>query len=306
MTKILGLILIITISVSCNNLKNESNKPKIAFSFDDGSTKDRLIYENSEWNSMIRKQLNDNQIQAVWFVAGRSMDSEKGKQLLQKWNDEGHIISNHTYSHFNFNDSLMTCEKFIEDIQKCDSLISDYENHRRIFRFPYLKGGNTIEKRDCINAYLQENGYSQGWVTVDASDWYINMRLMSRLKQNPDADISGFRDYYVNHMFERAQYYNKLSVEINKRQVKHTVLLHFNLTSALFLNDLIEKFKNEGWRIVDYTEAIKDPIYSERPTVLPAEQSLIWMQAKQTGSFELRYPGEDSVYEKIKMDSLGL
>jgi peptidoglycan/xylan/chitin deacetylase (PgdA/CDA1 family) len=306
MTKYLGLILIIAISISCDAFKNDSNKPKIAFSFDDGSTKDRLTYNNSDWNSMIRKQLKDNQIQAIWFVAGRGMDNDKGKQLMQKWSDAGHIISNHTYSHYNYHDSLMTCEKFIEDILKCDSLISGYENFKKIFRFPYLKGGNTIEKRDCINAYLQQKGYEHGWVTIDASDWYINMRLMSRLKQYPDADISGFREYYINHIFERAQYYNELSVEINNRQVKHTLLLHFNLTSALFLNDLIEKFRKEGWIIVDYNEAIKDPIYSEQPVTIPAEQSLIWMQAKQIGGFELRYPGEDGAYEKIKMDSLGL
>lgn len=285
---------------------SNSEKPCIAFSFDDGSTRDKYTYKGSEWNSMIRKQLKDNHIHSVWFVAGKAMDSEKGKQLLQKWDEDGHIIANHTYNHFNYNDSLMTCEKFVKDIQKCDSLISDYENFKRIFRFPYLKGGNTIDKRDRINSYLEQNGYEKGWVTIDASDWYINMRLIRRLKQNPDADISMFREYYTNHIFERAQYYNKLSTQINHRQVKHTVLLHFNLTSALFLNDLVEKFRNEGWMIDDYSEAILDPIYSEEPIAMPAEQSLIWMQAMQKGGFELRHPGEDSKYEKDKMDKLGL
>lgn len=39
---------------------------------------------------------------------------------------------------------------------------------------------------------------------------------------------------------------------------------------------------------------------------MPAEQSLIWMQANLKGGFELRHPGEDSQYEKDKMDKLGL
>lgn len=307
MKRVLTLIIIlVSVPILINGYTIENEKPHISFSFDDGSTKDRLSYKNSEWNSMIRKQLRDNQVQSVWFVAGRSMDNEKGQQLLQKWNEDGHIIANHTYNHFNYNDTLMTCEKFAEDIQKCDSLISGYKNYKRIFRFPYLKGGNTIAKRDSINLYLQQNGYEQGWVTIDASDWYVNMRLMQRLKQNPDADITGFREYYINHIYERALYYDNLSVQINQRQIKHTVLLHFNLTSALFLNDLIEKFRNEGWIIDDYSEAIKDPIYSEKPVEMPAEQSLIWMQAIQKGGFELRHPGEDSKYEKENMDKLGL
>jgi hypothetical protein len=41
---------------------------------------------------------------------------------------------------------------------------------------------------------------------------------------------------------------------------------------------------------------------------MPAEQSLIWSLAKQTGQYDnkLRYPGEDGEYEKDKMDKLGL
>jgi len=42
-----------------------------------------------------------------------------------------------------------------------------------------------------------------------------------------------------------------------------------------------------------------------RPDILPAGESLIWALAKETGKFEkeLRYPGEDDVYESPKMDA---
>ena len=297
---------VVSISDKLDIKKVESEKPHIAFSFDDGSTKDRITYKNSEWNAMIRKQLKENKIQAVWFVAGKSMDSEKGRQLLSKWDANGHMIANHTYSHFNYNDSSMTSKTYIEDIQKCESLISDYENYSKIFRFPYLNGGNTISKRDSLNDFLQQNDYKQGWVTIDNAEWYINMRLMQRLKQNPDIDISGFKEYYVNNMFEMAEYYNKLSIQNNHRQIKHTILLHFNLTSALFLDDLINKFKNEGWIIDDYSDAIKDPIYSEQPITIPAEQSLILTQEMLKGEHEKKYPKEDSEYLEEEMDKLGL
>ncbi len=41
---------------------------------------------------------------------------------------------------------------------------------------------------------------------------------------------------------------------------------------------------------------------------LPAGESLLWALAKETGKFEneLRYPGEDDVYENPKMDELKL
>lgn len=285
---------------------NKDEKPHIAFSFDDGSTNNISTYDNADWNSMIRKQLKDNHVQAIWFVAGKAVDNDKGKHLLQRWNDDGHLIANHTYNHLNFNDSLMTCKSYFENIQKCDSLIRAYGNYRKIFRCPYLNAGVTISKRDSLNDFLQKNDYKTGWVTIDNAEWYINMRLVQRLTQNIKADIGKYRDYYTNSMFDMANYYNKLSIQNNHRQIKHTILLHFNLTSALFLNDLIHKFRNEGWIIDNYSVAIKDSVYSAHPIAMPSEHSLILMQEMQRVGSVPRYYGEDSKYLKEDMDKLGL
>jgi peptidoglycan-N-acetylglucosamine deacetylase len=303
---IIALLLIAFAGFTWENDKPNIDKPHIAFSFDDGNPYDILNYKGEEWNAMILNQLKKYNIKSVWFVGAKNVNNKKGKLLLQKWNADGNIIANHTYNHLNYNDSLMTCAGFIKEIQQCDSLISGYKNYRKIFRFPYLKAGNTISKRDSLRSFFKQNGYNQGWVTIDASDWYVNLRLIKRLKENPRADINGFKEFYINHIFDRAEYYNKLSTGIIHRQIKHTVLLHFNLTSALFLSDLIEKFKKEGWVIDNYCDVIKDPVYSELPIAMPSEQSLIWLMAKQTGGYDLRYPGEDGDYEKDKMDKLGL
>lgn len=305
MKKTIVLLAIAFISLTW---KVDNQKPHISFSFDDGNPNDILSYKGEEWNAMILSKLEKHNIKAVWFVAGTTVNNEKGKKLLQNWGNAGNIIANHTYNHFNYNDSSITCNDFIKEIEACDSLIKGYNNYQKIFRFPFLKAGKTVAKRDSLRSYLQQNGYNQGWVTIDASDWYVNSRLIKRLKENPNADIKAFKEFYINHIYDRALYYNNLSNEINHRQIKHVVLLHLNLTSALFLSDLIEKFKHEGWEIDNYADAIKDPIYKELPTAMPSEQSLIWLMAKQTGKYDdiLRYPGEDGDYEKDKMDKLGL
>ncbi|HCC31312.1 MAG: hypothetical protein A2W95_12115 [Bacteroidetes bacterium GWA2_40_14] len=303
------LVLSIVLFLNILQVNSQTNqKPHISFSFDDGNTKDILNYKGEERNDMIIHQLKKHNLQAVMFVSGKLLDNEKGKAFLQKWNDAGNLIANHTYNHLDYNDSVMTCDKYIKEIEKCDSLINGYSNYRKLLRFPFLRAGNTVAKRDSMNSYLEEIGYGQGWATSDNSDWYICSRLIKRLKENPQADLKGFRDFYINHIYDRALYYNKLSMEINHRQIHHTLLLHINLTSALFLSDLIEKFKKEGWIIESYTSAIKDDIYKKIPSAMPSDQSLIWMQAKLTGQFEneLRYPGETGEYEKDKMDKLGL
>ena len=306
--KIVTITLLLISLIACSIKDRNVEKPKIAFSFDDGHSKDILHYSGKEWNDMIIAQLDSFGLEAIMFVQSGCLNNEKGDELLQKWNDKGHLIGNHTCNHLNYNDVNMSFEAYIKEIQICDSLISNYDNYTKIFRFPFLRAGNTIAKRDSMRAFLERNDYRQGWVTIDNSDWYINMRLIRRLRKDPKANVEGYKKFYINHVFEHAGYYNSLSKEINNREIPHTVLLHFNLTSALFLADLLEKFKQEGWELIDYSKAIKDPVYNKLPKAIPSDQSLIWSLAKKTGKYEdkLRYPGEDVAYEKYKMDSLGL
>ncbi len=107
---------------------------------------------------------------------------------------------------------------------------------------------------------------------------------------------------------ERANYYEKLSYTLNERHISHTLLLHRNLTSAVFLGDLISKFKEEGWQVIDAATAYQGKIFDSLPEAKFAGESLIWSLAKQSGNYEgqLRYPAEDSRYEKGALDSLGL
>jgi hypothetical protein len=90
-----------------------------------------------------------------------------------------------------------------------------------------------------------------------------------------------------------------LALQLTGRQISHALLLHHNLTSALFVDDLIKMFEAKGWEVVNAPEAYQDKIYQEVPGTLPAGESLIWALAKATGKYEsqLRYPPEDAQYE---------
>ena len=289
-------------------VKEKKNQPTISFTFDDGSIRDMPNYTLEEWNNMILSTLRKHEVKAVLFPAAKFLPGEKGEYILSTWNDEGHKIGNHTYHHPNFNSDKITLEQFKLELTDNDSVLRSYSNFIPLFRFPYLKEGNTLDKRDGFRRFLTEQQYKIGHVTIDASDWYVCSRLIKALKNDSSTPISDYRDFYVQHIFDRACYYDSLATLLTDRKIKHNLLLHHNLTSALFLEDLIKKFKSEGWNIVDADEAFKDPIYNELPKNLPAGESLIWAIAKESGSYEsiLRYPAEDSRYEKPLMDSLGL
>ena len=247
-------------------------------------------------------------LKAALFVCGKRVDDGPGKQLLGQWNDRQHIIANHSYSHPYFHSKRVSVEDFIEDILRGEAVVKDFTRFRKLFRFPFLKEGDTAEKRDRLRAYLRERGYRNGHVTIDASDWYVDERLRARLAKEPDADIAPYRDFYLKHIWDRATFYNGLVQKMSGSGVKHTLLIHHNLLNAIFLGDLLGMFKSRGWRLIDAENAFQDKFFSQQPAILPAGESLVWALAKQTGEFErlLRYPGEDSKYEKAEMDRLGL
>jgi peptidoglycan/xylan/chitin deacetylase (PgdA/CDA1 family) len=289
---------------------NAQNRlPQLAITMDDFSWRTNHVrLTGEERNREILKTLNAHSLQAALFVIGGNIDSEAGKRLLRKWNDAGHVIGNHTYSHRNYAASSMTTAAYEQDILKAETLLQEFSRFRKLFRFPMLKEGETAAKRDGLRSFLKEHGYRTGHVTIDNSDWIIDQRLTRRLTDSPDADITRYRDYYLEHMWDRAQYYDSLAKTTVGRSVKHTLLMHFNLLNALFLDDLLKMFKSKGCQLINAEDAFSDPVFAAQPKVLPAGESIVWSLAKESGKIDenLRYPAEDGDYETARMDKLGL
>ena len=279
----------------------------LALTFDDGPRLSQHVrLDASEKNRLILTALRDGKVSSVLFVAGHLVDSAEGLTLVKAWGDDGHRLANHSYAHGYFNGKTATLNDFQADLRKNEALLGSLEGYTKWFRFPFLKEGDTLEKRDGARAFLLELGYRNGHVTIDASDWYYSQRLEARLRRDPLADLAPYREAYLSHLKERAQYYQRLAQRTLGRDVKHVLLLHHNLINALFLPEVIRMFRENGWTIVSPAEAFDDPVYQLQPDVLPAGESLLWSLAKEKGIEGLRYPGEDSQYEEPILDALGL
>ncbi|MGI8918579.1 MAG: polysaccharide deacetylase family protein [Pyrinomonadaceae bacterium] len=285
------------------------DRPEIAITIDDFNWNKSVKLDPDQRNQALLTALRSHgNLKAALFVTCRFADNDKGKELLKEWDRAGHLIGNHSYSHKYLNSSKVTPEIFTADIEKCDEIIKSFPHFQKSFRFPFLKEGESAAKRDTVRNFLKEKGYRIGHVSIDASDWAIEDRLSARLAKDPAADVRPYRDFYLSHMWERSLYYDDLARKVLGRPVKHTILMHYNLLNALFLGDLLDMFIARGWKLIDAADAFKDPVFSAAPNVVPAGESIIWALAKETGKFDklLRYPGEDSEYEKAKMDKLGL
>ena len=286
-----------------------SEPRQVAITMDDFNWSGNAVrLSGEERNQAILKTLRERSVRAALFVRTSNIDNDKGKELLKAWDTAGHLIGNHTYSHWDYNDAKTTTEAFEQDILRSEALLKDFARFKKYFRFPYLKEGNTATKRDAARTFLAQHGYRTGHVTIDSSDWIVDDRLRRRLIKDPGADLKPYRDFYLAHQWDRALYYDDLAGKVWGPGLKHTILTHFNLLNALFLGDLIDMFKSKGWQVLDAEAAFNDPVFAAQPKIVPAGESIIWALAKATGKFDnvLRYPGEDGDYETAKMDKLGL
>jgi peptidoglycan/xylan/chitin deacetylase (PgdA/CDA1 family) len=288
-------------------LPSAGKAPQIAITIDDfnlfGASESVAAQRNRALLNALRSHSN---LKAAAFPVGKNLETELGKSIVREWGVAGHLIANHTYSHWFYPNHSF--EEFAQDILRAEALIKDFPRFTRRFRFPALKEGNTLERRDQMRAFLNQHKYKMGYVTVDASDWYIDQRLRARLAANPKAEVNPYKEYYLNHLWDRATFYDGLSRKALGRSARHTLLIHHNVLNELFLGDVLDMFQSKGWKLIDASEAFTDPVFDATPNIVPAGESIIWALAKESGKFNdlLRYPGEDDVYEKPKMDKLGL
>ena len=304
----MNLILKLFACIFCFGYLLSASAAEVSLTFDDFDVSDSVMFDAKERNNRLLKTLDSHDLKGTLFVRAKNVESKQGKALLAEWDGKGHEIANHTYSHLSYSSPTVSFEQFSKDLLKAEALLKGSAHFSKRFRFPYLHEGNTQEKRDAFRKFLKEHHYRVGHVTIDASDWYVNDRMKERIRNNPKADLTPYRDYYLQHIWSRAKFYNDLSKKVLGREPKHSLLLHYNLLNALFLDDLVAMFQKNGWKVISSSEAFVDPVFQKEPNIVPAGNSIIWALAKETGKYDsvLRDPGEDGEYEKDPMDKLGL
>jgi peptidoglycan/xylan/chitin deacetylase (PgdA/CDA1 family) len=276
---------------------------RIAFTFDDGLDPARQP-KAAEWTNAMLAALADAKVRAMHFPASSSI-GDTGMPLVARWSQAGHAIGNHTARHRNLASSKLSLQDFIGDVEAGDARLRVLPTFRPMLRFPYLKEGDTVEKRDGVRAWMRDHGYRPAPVSIDASDWYYSA-VFAKLPLDDDAKRARLMGAYVRHLLDRAGYYDTLAKKVTGRSPAHILLLHTNAINAAWLPQVMRAFQANGWTIVPAVEAFDDPIYREQPDVLPAGESIVWSLAKQAGEPALRYPAEDSVYEEPLLRQLGL
>lgn len=262
--------------------KEKLQHKQIALSFDDAPRGRGPLFAGDERaEKLIEKLASSNSGPVVFFVTTKGFTKPGGKERIEKYTQAGHLIANHSQSHQWLR--RMDAAAYISDIDEAESKLAGLNNRRPWFRFPYLDEGTPLEKRDAVRAALQQRGIKNGYVTVDNYDWYIESQWDKAVKAGKSVDMDALKNVYIDMVMGAVQFYDAAAVEAFDRSPVHVLLLHENDIAALFIGDLIEALRADGWTIVSPDIAYSDPVAQIEPRTLMTRQGHVAALAIEAG-----------------------
>lgn len=157
----------------------KSDKPTVAFTFDDSPTKDNT--------TRLIEILNKNFSRATFFMLGNKMESNQS--IVKYVYESGNEVGSHTYTHKNLN--KMSKDEIINDYIKVNNLYNSLTGDTiKLFRPPYGIIKNNMEDYLDVSYIL--------W-SVDTLDWKYRSKdyiVNTVLNNISDGDIILFHDTY--------------------------------------------------------------------------------------------------------------
>ena len=230
----------------------------IGLTFDDGLDPARNAKAEA-WNTRILNALEQQQLHAIVFPALSHIGGDAGMALIEQWSAAGHGVGNHTAHHRSLSSSKVTLQAFIADVQQADDALHQLPTWLPMLRFPYLKEGDTRDKRDGMREWMREHGYRPAPVSIDTSDWYYNQRYLALLAAGRSEPVKRLKRAYVRHLLDRAAYYDNLARAVIGRSPAHVMLLHTNALNAAALPEVIEAFRNARLALRGRAHRVRGP-----------------------------------------------
>ncbi|MCP5383133.1 MAG: polysaccharide deacetylase family protein [Altererythrobacter sp.] len=248
---------------------------RIALTFDDvPRAPGAFLTEDTRTERLIAALDASDVEQAAFFLNPGHIENRPGAEArIAAYVAAGHVIANHSNTHPRL--SKTDADIYLADIDAAESWLKTRSGHRPWFRFPYLDEGQRDKvKRDAVREGLHARGLSNGYVTVEASDWWIEQAAIDAQRDGHKIDRSALRDLYVESHVEAANFYDELAFKVLGRHPAHVMLLHETDIAAFYIADLVAALRADGWEIITADEAYADPIGQLRPDVPSAQGTL--------------------------------
>jgi peptidoglycan/xylan/chitin deacetylase (PgdA/CDA1 family) len=283
-------------------LAGMSAAQKVAITFDDLPLNRELPpgVTRAETAKSVLAILKKRHVPPVYgFVNAKKLEgSADGAEALKLW-AAAEPVGNHTYSHMDLEQNTVEAfEREIEEDEPALELLKEKDNWHW-FRYPYLREGDTVEKRRGVRAYLKARGYRIAQVTLDWEDYLWNFAYARCAAKNDTKSIEWLRSSYLNTASEFLDLGREQAKLIYGHDINYVLLMHLGAFSSTILPEALDLLKKKGFKLVTLEEAESDAAYDGDPDVgLHDAGTLLdqWMQVKQ-----IKYPEHaEKPYKEIE------
>ena len=259
---------------------------EIAITFDDlpgvqttGGSCDVRAFE--ALNRKLITAVKSHNIPALGLVVESRVCAEKRAALaglLGMWLEAGLELGNHSYSHFDINNTPRTV--YEADVIRGEAITQKLLKERgktiRFFRHPYLHAGKDLETKRAFERFLAGRGYVIAPVTIDNQEWVFAEVYARALKRRDMATAKRVAEGYISYMEEMFEFFERLSIEVTGYEIKQVLLLHVNSLNADYLSELVQMMRRRGYVFIKLERALEDPAY-RLPDTYAGPQGLSWL-----------------------------
>lgn len=228
--------------------------------------------------------LNRHRVPAVGFVnegkleVGGVVDSFR-LGLLERWLASGLELGNHGFAHLDLH--RVPPETWMADVVRGEAvtrrLVEAAGGTLRYFRHPFLHAGTSAEIQAETAAFLAARGYTVAPVTVDNSEWLYGRAYARAMNDGDKALRQRLGRDYLRYMLEVVAFYEGQSEAIVGRAIPHVLLVHAYALNADWLDELLTRLEQRGYRWIPLAEALADPVYDRPIGGYTGEGGITWL-----------------------------
>jgi peptidoglycan/xylan/chitin deacetylase (PgdA/CDA1 family) len=253
--------------------------------------------------SPIVSTLTEASVPATGFVnegklyEGDTLDPSR-VALLEKWLDAGLPLGNHGFGHLDLHRTPV--DQYLDDIDRggrvTSALLGERDDALRYFRHPMLHTGRSLAVRDSVVRFLAHRDMRVAPVTIDNHEWIFARAYERAQACDPPTLATQIAQSYLAYMDTVTAFYESQSRDFFDREIPQVMLLHANRLNADWLPELLDVFRNRGYRFVSLDEAVVDPVYT-RPDTFTGSGGITWIHrwALTAGYRGAAFAGEPGV-----------
>lgn len=178
--------------------------------------------------------------------------------VLEAWRAAGNPLGNHGFSHLSLTDTQLPA--YLADLERNEPFIT-----AKVFRYPFLFEGETLEKRDGVRSWLAQHGYRIAQVTIDGDDWAWNPPFSRCTAKGDLITLGRLKRTFLDAQVRYIAHYRALAQQLLGREPRHVYLMHVGAMDADQIDALLSSFEAAGARFITLDRALEDPLYATDP-----------------------------------------